>query len=425
MFIGMSDKKRRKKHGKDNEKNLRPIEVPQAEVEKMSKDEERDLKSLILSMKTELNQQIGELTNKSDAILNDLGTALADIQSLKKENAELKQENTKLRNDLCLVDAELKQQNERINQLEMYSRRENLVFYGIRQDNEEDCEEKIRNILEKTMEIEDVELMRFDQCHRMSGAKPQPIIIRFNWSKDRQRVWRARSKLKDGQVSMSEDFPDIIAQRRRSLLPIMKQARSLDHYAYLREDKLIIDRAVYNVDNLHTLPRDIDPANTATVQHGNVTAFYGGHSPLSNFHECKIVIDGKRYNSVEHYFQLQKCLFAEDEDATKRVHAAKSPLQSKRVGDSLTVDLDEWMPRARDVMHKAMKAKFTQNARAKNYLMKTGDSVLAEATTSKLWGSGLRLNDAKNGDQNEWKGRNEAGQILMAVRNELLLCTKI
>ena len=103
----------------------------------ISPDEDKDLKSLIISLKTDLTKDIAIVKQQSDTILNDLKSALNDIKVLSKENDDLKIENQRLKNNLCIVNSELKQQADKLTQLELYTRRENLVFYGIRQDQEE------------------------------------------------------------------------------------------------------------------------------------------------------------------------------------------------------------------------------------------------------------------------------------------------
>ena len=290
-------------------------------------------------------------------------------------------------------------------------RRENLVFHGIIQHAQEDCVQKIKGVLSK-MGLTEVDDIKFDRCHRLAGAKPQAIIVRFNYFQDRVRVWDARKNLKGSNISLSEDFPGVTSQKRRSLFPIMMKARKMDKFAYLKDDKLIIDRKTYSVETLHTLPPELDPVKSATAVYGDVTAFYGGYSPLSNFHECDIHLDGNKYFSVEQYFQLQKCIFADDTEAASKVKKANSSLACKKIGDAVNVNMDEWLPVALQAMEKAMLAKFSQNERAKAYLRSTGNNILAEATLSKIWGTGLKLNDEANGAKN-WQGKNETGLVLM------------
>jgi predicted NAD-dependent protein-ADP-ribosyltransferase YbiA (DUF1768 family) len=52
--------------------------------------------------------------------------------------------------------------------------------------------------------------------------------------------------------------------------------------------------------------------------------------------------------------------------------------------------------------------------------MKTGDSIIAEASPSDcLFGIGLSLNNPKAVDKTLWRGKNIQGTTLMSIRTEL------
>ena len=265
--------------------------------------------------------------------------------------------------------------------------------------------------------------MKFDRCHRMSGRKPQPIIVRFNWFQDRMQVFNAKSNLSKTNISISEDFPSEIIEKRRALYPIMKVARESNQFSTIRGDKLIIGNNTYTVDTLHKLPDGLDPANTCTRKHGDVIAFFGGHSPLSNFYKANISIDDKTFSSVEQYFQYQKCVFAEHLENASKILKTHSPVQCKQIGDSVALDDNLWLPQAKEIMKVGMKAKFTQSVRAKAFLLNTGESTLAEAGPNKIYGTGLKLSDINNSSKEKWNGTNVTGNVLMTVRNEIMAMT--
>jgi predicted NAD-dependent protein-ADP-ribosyltransferase YbiA (DUF1768 family) len=52
--------------------------------------------------------------------------------------------------------------------------------------------------------------------------------------------------------------------------------------------------------------------------------------------------------------------------------------------------------------------------------LSTGDKTIAEATTDKFWGIGLKLESNVLMDQNQWLGKNVMGKVLMAVRAEII-----
>lgn len=69
---------------------------------------------------------------------------------------------------------------------------------------------------------------------------------------------------------------------------------------------------------------------------------------------------------------------------------------------------------------KGNKAKFSQNPTLKEFLLSTGDSILAEASPyDSIWGIGLGWEDAEKGGVAQWRGENLLGCALMEVRDWL------
>ena len=173
--------------------------------------------------------------------------------------------------------------------------------------------------------------------------------------------------------------------------------------------------------------------------------FYSENDPnfgyLSNLF-CKkhmkqfnLEIDGKKWNSVEHYFQAQKFLGTDNTDYIEYadlIQKASTPyiakiLASQKITGGYTwrVKLNtiiqkykekgvsirpDWDIIKNDVMLKAVYAKFQQNTTLKDKLILTGDDILIEHTTR----------DSYWGDGGDGSGENKLGNILMRVRAMLI-----
>ena len=180
----------------------------------------KDMKTLMTDVgviKARLNEAIESSTEQSKK-----------ITVLEKKNSDLETEVQLLKNEIVTMKSQCNDQKAKITDLEMYQRRENLIFYGIPSMPDENCVERIKWVLEHDMKIADVQSIKFDRCHRLKSRKdPTPIICRFNWSEDRNCVWKARKNLKDSNVSVSEDFPFEVMSRRKYLYQIMVAARKM------------------------------------------------------------------------------------------------------------------------------------------------------------------------------------------------------
>ena len=138
--------------------------------------------------------------------------------------------------------------------------------------------------------------------------------------------------------------------------------------------------------------------------------FYRLNEPFgefSNFSPHPIRLKGKTWPTSEHYFQAQKFVGTEHEEAVRR---AKSPMVAARMGRSRKRPLRrDWEAVKDDIMREALRAKFQQHAELKTLLLSTGEARLIEHTT----------NDRYWGDGGDGAGKNRLGQLLMELRAEL------
>jgi ribA/ribD-fused uncharacterized protein len=129
---------------------------------------------------------------------------------------------------------------------------------------------------------------------------------------------------------------------------------------------------------------------------------------FSNFAPSPVVIGGKRYPTVEHYFQAMK--FPSDPAWQEAIRVAPTPAKAKQLGTQADKPVRADWDRVREtVMLEALRAKFQQNAGLLQQLKETGMRPLIEASPADpFWGEG------RTG-----KGKNRMGKLLEQVREEL------
>jgi chromosome segregation ATPase len=135
--------------------------------------------------------------------------------------------------------------NADIMDLRCRSMQQNLVFRGLMENGNENCEALIKEFIENELNIEkDIEL---DRAHRMGKrrsnmTKPRKIVARFTKFKDKELVLsEARKNLRQKPYSVFEQFPDEIEERRRKLYPLMHKATFQGHKVRLYRDRLYVD----------------------------------------------------------------------------------------------------------------------------------------------------------------------------------------
>ena len=155
-----------------------------------------------------------------------------------------------LRQGLVKMEERMLEMEDKLIEQEAYSRRQNLVFHGLKETPGEDCLKIIDDVIKKDCNIK--ENVIIERAHRLGKPRgkprsgnqttpPRPLIVRFLDYNDREKVRTARRRLpKD--VKVSQDFPWQIRQARGSLNAALEEARKTSKDAWISYPaRLIVD----------------------------------------------------------------------------------------------------------------------------------------------------------------------------------------
>jgi len=134
---------------------------------------------------------------------------------------------------------------------------------------------------------------------------------------------------------------------------------------------------------------------------------YEEYGFLSNFFPAPMVLEGREWPTVEHYYQAAK---TEDTAFRERIRTAPSADEAKRLGrDPSCVLRVDWDEVKADVMRRAITAKFTQHPDLRSMLVETQDAILVENSKKDYyWGCGA-----------DGTGKSMLGALLMELRASL------
>ncbi|NDU77178.1 DUF1768 domain-containing protein [Actinomadura sp. DSM 109109] len=153
--------------------------------------------------------------------------------------------------------------------------------------------------------------------------------------------------------------------------------------------------------------------------------FWGHQNPgrgyLSQWWPSPFTVGGVVYATAEHYMMAEKARLFGDEETATAIVAASHPRQAKDLGRRVR-DFDErtWRANRVTIVTRGSEAKFSQNGELRDYLLRTGDRILVEASPlDRVWGIGLAADDPRAERPASWKGENLLGFALMTVRDAL------
>lgn len=223
-----------------------------------------EIRQILSSMRAENNSNFSSIDLKLSNINTELKDIKAEVRDLSLSVDSLDKDVMLIRdNKIPELKLELKKEIEQLKtqrlSAELYSKKTNLLFYGIKQQPDENCEKTIREFISKNLGL-DAEAMLLANVHRLPSRKvssrdrPRPIITKFVLMKDRDAVLRAAPSLRHFKENygISPHLPFEMQAIRQKLLPIRRSAISSGKTAFIKTSGtdvlLFIDNKLYKQD---------------------------------------------------------------------------------------------------------------------------------------------------------------------------------
>ena len=389
----------------------------------------------IEEIKTTLHQiskELGEFKSKFEALEKSVEFESKRIDTLEKKTEELVKTHDYielLENELKATESENRLLKEQILSQESYSRRNNLLFDGIPEENGNDTFIVLKHFLISVFGLNhmEVEKLLIANCHRIGryseNGPPRPIIAKFVLESDRNRIWWKKNSLKNLPYIIREDYPTEIQNRRKLLYPLYLEAKKRDNAAKLQGDKITFNRKVYNYAKAFELAEIINFFDKGIRRGNGFLAFHGRTSIYSNFFPATFHEGNTLYNCSEQMYQNELCMFFGDAQAARLVMLQSDPVAMKRIGDRVAkTDVkrkDEWyQKKAKNVMKTAVFLKFSKNPKLLNHFKTTTETFVEANPHDTVWGAGIKLHDDKILDPTSWQGTNWLGDILTTLRDK-------
>lgn len=249
------EKKRTRVSSSDEQNNEQTINYRFDNIEKLLSEHVASIHEDISETKQEVLKLVSGLREEVSSFKSSLETAWVEIEDLKSTNKELQEKISNMTKENCDQSNALKSSEDRLRKLEDYSRRENIRFYNIPENEYEDCLKIVTTLFEEVGGNNDVQLHAAHRVGPRSNHRPRPILGRFVSRQDRDYMWDNKWKLRDtdeySRVYLDEDLSSASARIRKRLREALKNARQkTTEKCYLNGFQLKIGQMKYTVDNL-------------------------------------------------------------------------------------------------------------------------------------------------------------------------------
>ena len=208
------------------------------------KNDIQELKDNVVKMMGQMGQLLDVIT-KMEALnekVNKNEERVKRVEEKAKEDRDemqlLRERNEHLVERVGKLEARLVGQEEKGVDLEARSRRKNLLFHGLKEEEGEDKDwDKSKQIaldfIKNTCKIQSTVVI--ERAHRIGrprdqgarSARPRPLIVAFHDYNDRMTVKKAKAQLPfGGEVGISEDLPRAVREARRRLHPELERRKA-------------------------------------------------------------------------------------------------------------------------------------------------------------------------------------------------------
>nr|KAG5685191.1 hypothetical protein BaRGS_011090 [Batillaria attramentaria]KAG5689412.1 hypothetical protein BaRGS_017930 [Batillaria attramentaria] len=206
-------------------------------------------------MRNDMNEKFDAMSENMNSLSESVSSLQAKVQDLTDEVKELRDDNEDLREENTELKKTLQQMEHKVDDLENRSRRNNIIVHGLpsvtsvgdKQETWEQCEQALQNMFQEKLGIN--EEMILDRAHRLRpGDSKSPIVARFAFSKDKERVMRAKLKLKGTDIFVGDDFSKNVRDIRKKLSPFLKKAKEEKKLCKMVFDHLVMEGKRYVYD---------------------------------------------------------------------------------------------------------------------------------------------------------------------------------
>lgn len=159
--------------------------------------------------------------------------------------------------------------------------------------------------------------------------------------------------------------------------------------------------------------------------------FFWGHTPsrvgdidkscFSQWYESPFQEADITYPTAEHWMMAEKARLFNDTEILEEIINARTAAEAKKLGRKVkNFENAVWNENRAEIVINGNYLKFSQNEELKDFLLKTNNRVLVEASPyDRIWGIGLKSNDMHAQYPEKWQGLNLLGYVLMEVRDQL------
>ncbi|KAI4466549.1 l1 transposable element-related [Holotrichia oblita] len=145
--------------------------------------------------------------NLEDFLLSEEFVSKISVKICEKLSGQLQKQVDGLNKDVKQLRTELSEAKKKIEELEQYSRSNNLRIFGVKEHPKENVDEVVVKLCKEELGL-NIHLHDIDVAHRLKSKEgtTRPIIVRFVCRSVKRKIFSNKSKLKGTRTIIKEDL---------------------------------------------------------------------------------------------------------------------------------------------------------------------------------------------------------------------------
>ncbi len=142
---------------------------------------------------------------------------------------------------------------------------------------------------------------------------------------------------------------------------------------------------------------------------------------FSQWYTSPFRVNDITYPTAEHWMMASKALLFSDKEIFEKIIKSETPKEAKDLGRQVAgYDEKIWNEHKYDIVRLGNIHKFSQHRDCADYLLKTDNKIIVEASpVDTIWGIGLSQDSKDIDNPHNWRGENLLGFALMETRDFL------
>lgn len=184
-----------------------------------------DMQLLLSKLDEKMEQQTLAITKN---------VTLSVMEAMDEKMNRIMEENSELKSRVGTLE-------EKVKFLERGLRNRNVIFYGLQETEEGECE-LVQNLKDNIIEAGvNIDCQEVATAYRLGkkGDKVRPVLAQLTTKWKKTLIFKNKKNLPPG-LYVSEDYPKEILHIRKQLLPRLEEEKKKGNKAYIKYDKLVV-----------------------------------------------------------------------------------------------------------------------------------------------------------------------------------------